>query len=321
MLIVAKFGGTSVADPEAVRRVALLLAEANRRGDQVVAVLSAQGDTTDELLSTAERYNPHPSPRELDMLLSTGEQASAALMAMTLEKLGLPVVSLTGWQAGVGTDAAHGAARIRRLSMARVRRELAEGKIVLIAGFQGLSPRGDITTLGRGGSDTTAVAVAAALEADRCRIYTDVAGVSTSDPRRVPGARKLEAVDTGEMRRLSAMGAQVLHERSVELAERFSVPLEVLSSFRPVPGTAIRPLPLPPEKGRLTAATEHGGLVTLVGTHIRSLPSPADRARAAMERAGLPVRSSLETDDRLSVQTDPELGTEALRCLHKAFFE
>ena len=170
MLIVAKFGGTSVADPEAVRRVALLLAEANRRGDQVVAVLSAQGDTTDELLSTAERYNPHPSPRELDMLLSTGEQASAALMAMTLEKLGLPVVSLTGWQAGVGTDAAHGAARIRRLSMARVRRELAEGKIVLIAGFQGLSPRGDITTLGRGGSDTTAVAVAAALEADRCRI-------------------------------------------------------------------------------------------------------------------------------------------------------
>ena len=321
MLMVQKFGGTSVAGVEAVRRVARILADTVRSGAAVAAVLSAQGDTTDELLSTAAQYNPNPSPRELDMLLSTGEQASVALMAMALEDMGLPVVSLTGWQAGMGTDAAHGAARLRRLSPGRVQRELETGKIVLIAGFQGLSPQGDITTLGRGGSDTTAVAVAAALGADECQIFTDVDGVYTADPRRVPSARKLAEIDIREMRTLASLGAQVLHERSVALAERFAVPLEVRSSFTNVSGTAVKPLPLPAAEGRLTAVTEHGGLATLAGTHLRAFPALGPRARAALEAAGIGVRSYLETDSRLTLQTDPDRGEEALRLLHREFLE
>ena len=182
MLIVEKFGGSSLAGVERVRCAARLIADTVRAGHSVAAVLSAQGKTTDALLSTAAHYSPNPSRRELDMLLATGEQASVALMAMALEEMGLPAVSLTGWQAGVGTDETYGDAHIRRLSMERVRRELSEGKIVLIAGFQGVSPGNDITTLGRGGSDTTAVAAAAALRADECRIYTDVEGVFTADP-------------------------------------------------------------------------------------------------------------------------------------------
>ena len=321
MLIVQKFGGTSVAGVAAVRRVAGILADTVRRGASVAAVLSAQGDTTDELLSTAAKYNPNPSPRELDMLLSTGEQASVALMAMALEDMGLPVVSLTGWQAGMGTDAAHGAARLRRLSPGRVQRELEAGKIVLIAGFQGLSPQGDITTLGRGGSDTTAVAVAAALGADACQIYTDVDGIYTADPRRVPAARKLPEIDVGEMHTLASLGAQVLHERSVALAEGFDLPLEVLSSFSAGPGTRVRPLPLPETEGRLTAVTEHDGLVTLAGTHLRRFPDLGPRARKALEEAGVEVRSYLETDRRLTVQIAPDRGEDALRILHRTFLE
>ena len=238
MLIVEKFGGSSLAGVERVRCAARIIADTVRAGHSVAAVLSAQGKTTDTLLSTAAHYNPNPSRRELDMLLATGEQASVALMAMTLEEMGLPAVSLTGWQAGVGTDETHSDAHIRRLSMQRVRRELDDGKIVLIAGFQGVSPGNDITTLGRGGSDTTAVAAAAALRAGECRIYTDVDGVFTADPRLVPEARRLEAVDSEEMLRLAALGSQVLHERSAALAFRFGVPLTVLSSFTSAPGTS-----------------------------------------------------------------------------------
>ena len=218
MLIVEKFGGSSLAGVERVRCAARLIADTVRAGHSVAAVLSAQGKTTDALLSTAAHYSPNPSRRELDMLLATGEQASVALMAMALEEMGLPAVSLTGWQAGVGTDETYGDAHIRRLSMERVRRELSEGKIVLIAGFQGVSPGNDITTLGRGGSDTTAVAAAAALRADECRIYTDVEGVFTADPRLIPEARRLSAVDSEEMLRLASLGSQVLHERSAALA-------------------------------------------------------------------------------------------------------
>ena len=322
MLIVQKFGGTSVAGVEAVRRVAGILADTVRSGASVAAVLSAQGDTTDELLTTAAKYNPNPSPRELDMLLSTGEQASVALMAMALEDMGLPVVSLTGWQAGMGTDAAHGAARLRRLSPGRVQRELEAGKIVLIAGFQGLSPQGDITTLGRGGSDTTAAAVAAALGADVCRIYTDVDGVYTADPRSVEATVKLDAVDIDEMLRLSAAGARVLHVRSVALARRFHVPLEVLSSMADVPGTRILPLPLPEDEGRITALAADGTNVTLVGTHMDALPfSPGQRAADALSRAGIGVAAMVETDGLLSVRPEEGRESEALRCLHKEFFE
>ena len=322
MTIVVKFGGTSLSGVPEVRRAASVIARTARSGNRVAAVLSAQGDTTDGLLRTARQYNPNPSARELDMLLSTGEQASVALMAMTLEDMGLPVVSLTGWQAGVGTDGVHGNARLRTLAPERILRELEEGRIVLIAGFQGLSPRGDITTLGRGGSDTTAVAAAAALRADECRIYTDVEGVFTADPRLVPAARLLPEVDSAEMHVLASMGARVLHERAAELAERLSVPVWVRSTFSDAPGTAIRPLP--PEEGecRLTAVTESAGLLSLVGSGLHLRPELGEAARAALESAGIGVRSYLQTPRRLTAELrDPERAADALRCLHKTFLE
>ena len=318
MLFVEKFGGSSLAGVERVRCAARLIADTVRAGHSVAAVLSAQGKTTDALLSTAAHYSRSPSKRELDMLLATGEQASVALMAMTLEEMGLPAVSLTGWQAGVGTDETYGDAHIRRLSMERVRRELDEGKVVLIAGFQGVSPGNDITTLGRGGSDTTAVAAAAALRADECRIYTDVEGVFTADPRLIPEARRLPAVDSEEMLRLAS---QVLHERSAALALRFAVPLTVLSSLVPAPGTVIRPLPLPEDEGRLTAVTRSGALVSLVGTHLHTFASLPERAAAALREAGLSPDAVLLTDGRLTVHVPEAQSLETLRCLHAAFLE
>ena len=307
MLFVEKFGGSSLAGVERVRCAARLIADTVRAGHSVAAVLSAQGKTTDALLSTAAHYSRSPSKRELDMLLATGEQASVALMAMTLEEMGLPAVSLTGWQAGVGTDETYGDAHIRRLSMERVRRELDEGKVVLIAGFQGVSPGNDITTLGRGGSDTTAVAAAAALRADECRIYTDVEGVFTADPRLIPEARRLSAVDSEEMLRLASLGSQVL--------------LTVLSSLVPAPGTVIRPLPLPEDEGRLTAVTRSGALVSLVGTHLHTFASLPERAAAALREAGLSPDAVLLTDGRLTVHVPEAQSLETLRCLHAAFLE
>ena len=320
-LIVQKFGGSSVCDYAHLLRMARIVKSRVDEGDDVVVVLSAQGDTTDGLLQKAKEISEQPSPRELDMLLATGEQASVALMAMTLEEMGLPAVSLTGWQAGVGTDETYGDAHIRRLSMERVRRELDEGKVVLIAGFQGVSPGNDITTLGRGGSDTTAVAAAAALRADECRIYTDVEGVFTADPRLIPEARRLSAVDSEEMLRLASLGSQVLHERSAALALRFAVPLTVLSSLVPAPGTVIRPLPLPEDEGRLTAVTRSGALVSLVGTHLHTFASLPERAAAALREAGLSPDAVLLTDGRLTVHVPEAQSLETLRCLHAAFLE
>ena len=201
------------------------------KGNSVVVVLSAQGDTTDDLIAKAEELNPNASKREMDMLLSTGEQISIALCAMAIEGMGYQVVSLTGWQAGMKTDSAYGNARIKRIDTERIQTELDKKKIVLVAGFQGINKYGDITTLGRGGSDTSAVALAAALHADLCQIYTDVDGVYTADPRTVKGARKLEEITFDEMLELASLGAQVLHNRSVEMAKRYNVNLEVLSSF------------------------------------------------------------------------------------------
>lgn len=229
MLFVEKFGGSSLAGVERVRCAARLIADTVRAGHSVAAVLSAQGKTTDALLSTAAHYSRSPSKRELDMLLATGEQASVALMAMTLEEMGLPAVSLTGWQAGVGTDETYGDAHIRRLSMERVRRELDEGKVVLIAGFQGVSPGNDITTLGRGGSDTSAVALAAALKANELVIYTDVDGIFSSDPRICKNAVRREVISYDDMLLLAQKGAQVLHDRSVALAQAGGVPITVRS--------------------------------------------------------------------------------------------
>ena len=240
MLIVQKFGGSSVADAEKIRRVAGIIADTFCEGHDVVVVLSAQGDTTDELLEKAAELNEKPSKRELDMLLSTGEQASIALMAMALEKLGLPVVSLTGWQIGMLTDSNYGGARIKKINTERLRRELDKRRIVLVAGFQGINRYDDITTLGRGGSDTSAVAIAAALHADACHIYTDVEGVYTADPRKVKGARKLDEITYDEMLELASLGAQVLHNRCVEMAKRYSVNLEVRSSYVRAPGTKVK---------------------------------------------------------------------------------
>ena len=239
-LIVQKFGGSSVRDAQRIRNVAGIIADAYRAGNQVMVVLSAQGDTTDDLIEKAREINPRASKREMDMLLSTGEQISIALCAMALEGMGLPVISLCGWQVGVHTTSTYSDARIKRIDAERVRRELDKNKIVLVAGFQGINRVGDVTTLGRGGSDTSAVALAAAFHADLCQIFTDVDGVYTTDPRVCPEARKLEAITYDEMLELASQGAQVLHNRSVELAKKFRVNLEVLSSLERKPGTKVK---------------------------------------------------------------------------------
>ncbi len=238
--IVQKFGGSSVAGAERIRRVAGIIAETYSDDNDVVVVLSAQGDTTDDLIAKAAEINPRPSKREMDVLLSTGEQISIALMAMALEKIGLPVISLTGWQIGMQTNTDYGNARIKKATCERIQNELDKRRIVIVAGFQGINKFDDITTLGRGGSDTTAVAIAAAMNADLCQIYTDVEGVYTSDPRKVPKARKLEEITYDEMLELASLGAQVLHNRSVEMAKRYGVNLEVLSSFVRKPGTKVK---------------------------------------------------------------------------------
>ena len=239
-MIVQKFGGSSVADHDRVFNVARIVAATRKAGNDVVVVVSAQGDTTDDLIAKAAEITSEPSRREMDMLLASGEQISIALLAMALSVLGVQAVSLTGWQAGFITDRAYSKARIRRLDTERVESELARNRVVVVAGFQGMNRLEDITTLGRGGSDTSAVALAAALHADRCQIYTDVEGVYTADPRKVPGARKLEQITFDEMLELASLGAQVLNNRSVELAKKYGVELEVLSSLNPVPGTIVK---------------------------------------------------------------------------------
>ena len=239
-LIVQKFGGSSVRDAQRIRNVAGIIAETYLEGNDVLVVLSAQGDTTDDLIAKAEEINSHPSKREMDMLLSTGEQISVALCAMALESMGLPCVSLTAWQVGIQTTAVHGDARIKRIDSERVQAELDQHRIVLITGFQGMDRAGDVTTWGRGGSDTSAVALAAAFRAKLCQIYTDVDGVYTADPRIVPNARHLDEITYDEMLELASQGAGVLHNRSVELAKKFRVDLEVLSSLERKPGTKVK---------------------------------------------------------------------------------
>ena len=239
-LIVQKFGGSSVADRDHVFNVARIVADTRHAGNEVVVVVSAQGDTTDDLIQKAAEITDTPSLREMDMLLASGEQISVSLLAMALSKLGVQAVSLTGWQAGFMTDRAYSKARIRRIDTERVESELARNRVVVVAGFQGLNRMEDLTTLGRGGSDTSAVALAAALHADRCQIYTDVEGVYTADPRKVPNAKKLSEITFDEMLELASLGAQVLNNRSVELAKKYGVELEVLSSLNPVPGTVVK---------------------------------------------------------------------------------
>ncbi|MBQ3110205.1 MAG: aspartate kinase [Clostridia bacterium] len=239
-LIVQKFGGSSVANAERIFNVASRIVETYDNGNDVVVVVSAQGDTTDDLIAKAKEINDRASKREMDSLLCAGEQISMSLLAMAIQKLGRPAISLTGWQAGMITDSNYSKARVRRVTGERIRRELDNRNIVIVAGFQGVNKYDDITTLGRGGSDTSAVAIAAALGADLCQIYTDVTGVFTCDPRIVKDAKKLDTVSYDEMLELASLGANVLHNRSVELAKKFNVNLEVLSSLVKEPGTIVK---------------------------------------------------------------------------------
>lgn len=238
-LMIEKFGGSSVADTERINAVAKRIAQAVRQGNRVVAVVSAQGKTTDELLQKAESITQKASPRELDQLLACGEQISAALCAMALTEAGIDAVSISAWQAGLFTDGVHLNAMPLELISSRLRQELDHGRVPVVTGFQGIDANGDLTTLGRGGSDTTAVALAHALKADRCLIFTDVDGVYTADPRTDPSARKLARVDYDTMLYMAEHGAKVLHSRSVELAKRYGIKIEVLSSFTESDGTVV----------------------------------------------------------------------------------
>lgn len=241
-LIVKKFGGSSVANAERVFNVANRIIDDYKKGNDVIVVVSAQGDTTDDLIEKALEINPKgtASKREMDMLLSAGEQISIALLSIAIETLGCPVKSLLGWQAGFHTDSHHSFARIKRIDTERLKNEIAKKNIVIVAGFQGLNKYDDITTLGRGGSDTSAVAIAAAMKADLCQIYTDVDGVYSADPRKVPTAKKMNEISYDEMLELATLGAQVLNNRSVEMAKKYNVELEVLSSLEVKPGTIVK---------------------------------------------------------------------------------
>src|SRR5437868_1135311 len=263
LLVVQKFGGSSLADADRIRRVARRIARERATGSDLVVVVSAMGDATDELLALAAAITDEPDPRELDMLLATGEHQSATLLSMALHALGIGAISLTGAQAGITTDGRYGRARIASVEPARVRRELDAGRVVIVAGFQGLGAGAEsragapahhdaeITTLGRGGSDTTAVALAARLGADRCQIFTDVRGIYTADPRLVPDARQLKIVGYEEMLELAHQGAQVMQTRAVELGWVNGVVIEVLSSFEDAPGTLIKEDPLVEQRNKV----------------------------------------------------------------------
>jgi aspartate kinase len=298
MLIVQKFGGSSVANAAKIRNAAGIIAETFLEGNDVLVVLSAQGDLTDDLLEKAAELNGAPSQRELDVLLTTGEQQSIALMAICLESMGLPVVSLTGWQAGIRTDTVYGNARIRRIEPERIRRELDKKRIVLVAGFQGISKFDDMTTLGRGGSDATAVAMAARLNADRCQIFTDVEGVYTADPRKVPSAKKLDEITYDEMLELASMGAQVLMNRSVELAKRYGVELEVLSSLVRKPGTKVKEATKHMEEMKITGIAKDEKVARITVAGLQDKPGEAFKVFSTIARAGVNVDIIIQNTER-----------------------
>ena len=297
-LIVQKFGGSSVADGEKIRNVARIITDTYQKGNRVVAVLSAQGDTTDDLIEKAAEINPAASKRELDMLLSTGEQISCALCAMAIEGMGFPVVSLTGWQAGFRTNSGYGNARIKRVQGERIRAELDKRRIVIVTGFQGLNKFDDITTLGRGGSDTSAVAIAAALNADLCQIYTDVDGVYTADPRLVPTAHKLEEITYDEMLELATLGAQVLHNRSVEMAKRYGVNLEVLSSFSGRPGTKVKEVVKTMEKSHISGVAKDKNIARLALVGLEDTPGIAYKIFSLLAKNNVNVDIILQSIGR-----------------------
>ena len=309
-----KFGGTSVADPQKIKDVARRLVEAQTAGNRVVAVLSAMGDSTDDLVRLAHEVSPNPKPRELDMLISVGERISCSLAAMAIHDLGAEAISLTGSQAGIVTDTVHGKAKIVDVRARRIHEALDQDRIVLVAGFQGVSTDFDITTLGRGGSDTTAVALAAALGAEVCEIYTDVEGVFTADPRLVPEARKLHAVSFEEMLELAASGAKVLQVRSVEIARNHSVKLHVRSTFSAEDGTWIRE----EDDRMLEKALISGVTHTREETLYRVDGSTPSRLFAALAAAGVNVDTILRTGPEILFSApaeDREVAGDTLESL------
>ena len=264
-LLVQKYGGTSVADAQRIRNVASRIAHTYRQGHQVVVVVSAMGDTTDQLIDLAREVNPSPDEREMDLLLSTGEVVSCSLTALALKALGVPAISFTGAQAGIWTDAQHRQARILVVEAHRIHQELEKGRVVVVAGFQGVTRDLDVTTLGRGGSDTTAVALAAALGAERCEVYTDVEGVYSADPRLVPQAQKMPEIGYDEMLEMATQGAKVMHPRGVELGLLYNIPILVASSFSQAPGTLL-----------------HGGTSMEVRNKVRSIVHDLDVAKVTV---------------------------------------
>ena len=298
MLIVQKFGGSSVADAEKLRRVAGIIADTKKAGNDVVVVLSAQGDTTDDLIAKAHELSPDPSKREMDMLMSTGEQISISLCAIALQALGVPSISLLGWQVGMKTNSDYGNARIKTLDQERIRRELEQGRVVLVAGFQGVNKHEDMTTLGRGGSDTTAVAIAAKMHADLCQIYTDVEGVYTADPRLVPTAKKLKEITYDEMLELASMGAQVLHNRSVELANRYGVPMEVLSSYVRKPGTIVKEVTKGMEETKISGIARDDKIARIALVGLKDEPGIAYKIFRVLAREKINVDLILQSIGR-----------------------
>ncbi len=321
MLVVQKFGGSSVADAKRVMHVAQIVTDTYKQGNDVVVVVSAQGDTTDDLIAKAEELNPRGSKREMDMLMAAGEQISISLLAMAIDTLGFPAISLLGWQAGFETNSAYSSARIKRVRPERIRAELDKKRIVVVAGFQGLNKYDDVTTLGRGGSDTSAVAIAAAMHADLCQIYTDVEGVYTADPRKVPGALKLPEITYDEMLELATSGAQVLNNRSVEMAKKYSVELEVLSSMTNAPGTKVKEV-TKMEKMLIKGVAKDDSVARISVVALPDSPGIAFKVFSRVAKAHIPVDNILQSVGRdgtkdLAFTVPARSGEEAVAALQE----
>lgn len=322
-LIVQKFGGSSVKDAEHVMNVARVVTDTYKKGNNVVVVVSAQGDTTDDLIEKAAEINGNSvaSKREMDMLLASGEQISISLLAMAIQKLGYPAVSLLGWQAGFKTTSSHTWARIRKVDTSRIKQEIDQKKIVIVAGFQGLSRYDDITTLGRGGSDTSAVAIAAAMHADLCQIYTDVEGVYTADPRKIKGAIKLNEISYDEMLELATLGAQVLNNRSVEMAKKYNIELEVLSSLTQKPGTIVKERPKM-EKMLISGVAKDTNVARISVTCIPDKPGLAFKMFSKLSARDINVDIILQSIGRdgtkdITFTVPKDKGDEALAIVEK----
>ena len=319
MLIIQKFGGSSLADLEALRRSAGLALRAAQAGHELAVVVSARGKSTDELLALAHEISPDPPPRELDALLTTGEQQSAALFAIMLASLGQKARSFAGWQAGLHANGPYGDGRVAWVLPSRLREPLHRGAVAVVTGFQALNDAGDLITLGRGGSDTSAVALASALDAARCEIYTDVDGIYTADPRLVPEARLLPEIDFDDMLRLARAGSQVLHDRCVELGRIGGVEIRLLSSFTADGGTVVRRLPEErrPAFAGLTRDLVAGTL-TLVGRGAG--PEALARLELGLSERGFPVLGSALPEGAAALRLPPERLEDALRAAHGIFF-